>query len=104
MKPPSEQVGLKIGAKTKPIHLQLLFGPLISSLIVAAIIAPCAPFGTIEYVRGYVFLFAVACALAIVGTKMKVLRYNRAAIYLLWLAPFLPIAIVVILGLLLSAK
>ena len=102
MNPPTDRDDPKVCAEPKPAYLRLLFGPLIASLIVAAIIAPYAPFGTIEYVRGYAFLFFVACALAMIGTKMKVQRYSRAAIGLLWLAPLLPIAIVVILGLLLS--
>jgi fatty acid desaturase len=103
MNPPSNRNDSRADAEPKPIHLRLLFGPLIPSLIVAAIIAPYAPFGTIEYVRGYAFLFVVACALAMIGTKMKVQRYSRASIVLLWVAPLLPIGIVVILGLLAAA-
>lgn len=103
MNPPSERDDPKVGAEPKPVHLRLLFGPLLPSLIVAAIIAPYAPFGTIEYVRGYAFLFVVACVLATIGAKMNAQRYSRAAIVLLWLAPPMPIAIVVILGCLLAA-
>ena len=103
MTPPIDQYDPKGGGEPKPNHWRLLFGALVPSVIGAAIIAPYTPFGRIEYVTGYAFLLVVACALAMIEAKVKVPRYSRAAIGLLWFAPLLPIVIVVIPGLLLSA-
>ncbi len=90
----TEEKNLATDDQPKPIHWRLLLVHFISSLIIAAVIAPWALFGTDQYVRGYVFLFAIACVLAILGVKMKLQRYLRATIGLLWLAPIAPIAIV----------
>jgi hypothetical protein len=81
--------------KSKPVRIRYLLAGIFPSLFLAALLVPMF-YGDVEYIRSYLFLFAVACVTGIVGVKRKLSRYVTAATALLWTAPFLPIIVMVI--------
>ena len=66
------------------------------SLLLGSLLVPTHD-GTREYLESYFFLFGVAWVIAISGRKKQSQRLVRAATLLLWLAPFLPIAMFIVL-------
>lgn len=67
----------------------------IPSLLLGCLLVPM--YGAEEYIKAYFFLFGVSWSYAITGHKKQKNRLMRFGIMILCLAPFLPIATVMIL-------
>ena len=66
----------------------------LASLLITALIAPMEAPGS--YFIGYLFLFICGVGLVVFSGSIKKMRYYRAGIALLLLAPILPILILII--------
>jgi hypothetical protein len=92
---PSDESAFASHQESKPVRIRYLLAAILPSALFATLLVP-TKFGTDEYIRSYLFLFAVASITGVIGVKRNTSRYVTAATVLICITPFLPILFMLI--------